>query len=570
MAKEKKQIPKTTKKDFFYEISGTLTILLCLVLLSELGTVGLILKNLFKLLFGDYYFIIVFYLIGQGIFALVKEKWFDFKSLRFNGFILFLISLFLIVHIAFLDMYNISNSTILSSTIEIYKGSLMESKLISSYGGGILGAIIAQIFVVLFNRIGALIFAIIFMILSISFITNLRFSTFITSMRFIFSKSKKFGIVVYRYFKNIDYPEKTNKLRNRHVFINLNLLTDLDTTSNKVLQTRISNDEFDAIISLIYSLNGYISDKKLLIGYSQTRYYITGNVVMISETHLEVILKRKFLFYKEASRIIIEAPNKVKEMLTIKSLLLKAVNSDLIPIGIEINDTILYFNPIVNQNIIISGEIGSGVRTFIKSFIISLIFRLKDNFELILCDFLDQFGDLKFLSNLFYPINKKVELLDDLLDELTIELEKRLNMINEFGVDNYLNLNKALLNKKIDQIKPIFLIINDLDTLRSRSYNTSNKLIYFLKFGYKTGIHLIMINRTCGINNQIIANTKTKLILKTNSLEQSFEILNSKNAYSLIGNGDSLMVLDINIYHLQLPFISDSDFRKVMNKFILS
>ena len=94
MAKEKKQIPKTTKKDFFYEITGTLTILLCLVLLSELGTVGLILKNLFKVIFGDFYFVVVIYLIGQGIYALVKEKWFDFKSIRFNGFLLFLFSLF--------------------------------------------------------------------------------------------------------------------------------------------------------------------------------------------------------------------------------------------------------------------------------------------------------------------------------------------------------------------------------------------------------------------------------------------------------------------------------------------
>ena len=74
MAKEKKQIPKNTKKDFFYELSGTLTILLCLVLLSELGTVGIFLKKLFKIIFGDFYFVVVIYLIGQGIFALVKEK----------------------------------------------------------------------------------------------------------------------------------------------------------------------------------------------------------------------------------------------------------------------------------------------------------------------------------------------------------------------------------------------------------------------------------------------------------------------------------------------------------------
>ena len=191
MAKEKKQIPKTTKKDFFYEITGTLTILLCLVLLSELGTVGLILKNLFKVIFGDFYFVVVIYLIGQGIYALVKEKWFDFKSIRFNGFLLFLFSLFLIVHISFIDLYNIESQTILSSSLELYKDSLFKDQFISSYGGGIIGAISAQIFVVLFNKVGALIFAIIFMILSISFMTNLSFKSFIYVFTYGFNKGKK-------------------------------------------------------------------------------------------------------------------------------------------------------------------------------------------------------------------------------------------------------------------------------------------------------------------------------------------------------------------------------------------
>ena len=153
MAKEKKQLPKSSKKDFFYELSGTLTILLSLILLSELGTVGIILKKVFKVLFGDFYFIIVIYLIGQGIYALVKEKWFDFKSLRFNGFLLFLFSLFLIVHISFIDLYNISNQTILSETLELYKEALFSGFNITSYGGGVIGAILSQVFILLFNKI---------------------------------------------------------------------------------------------------------------------------------------------------------------------------------------------------------------------------------------------------------------------------------------------------------------------------------------------------------------------------------------------------------------------------------
>jgi hypothetical protein len=120
--------------------------------------------------------------------------------------------------------------------------------------------------------------------------------------------------------------------------------------------------------------------------------------------------------------MIIEVPNRIKRLLTLKNLLLLDGSND-IPIGIEINDLILFFSPLVHQNILISGDVGSGIKTFIKSFVISLVFKFKDNFSLILCDYLDEYSDFKYLSNLYYPINKKPEILDDMLDELTIELE---------------------------------------------------------------------------------------------------------------------------------------------------
>ena len=569
MAKEKKLIPKTTKKDFYYEITGTLTILLCLVLLSELGTVGIILKNLFKVVFGDFYFVVVIYLIGQGIYALVKEKWFDFKSIRFNGFLLFLFSLFLLVHLSFLDLYNIKAQTILSSTLQLYKDAIFSNKYLASFGGGIMGGISSQIFVVLFNKIGALIFAIIFMILSISFMTNLSFKTFIYSFSFILNKTKKVGLFIYRYFKNINYPTKKDTIGKRGLILNINLLTDIPNNSNDLLQQRLSFDEFEAITRLIYQYNGFISEKRMMIGYTQTRYLFIGNFTMIDEKKVDGLLNRNNLFYKDQNRLIIEASNKIKKILTLKTLLLLNDSND-IPIGVELNDLTLYFSPLVHQNILISGENGSGIKTFIKSFVISLIFRLKERFNLILCDYLDEFNDFKYLTNLYYPISKKTEDLDDILDELTVELEKRLNILSESSCDNYLSLNKTLVTKKIEEIKPIFLIINNLDTLRKKNYNINNKLLYFLKFGYKTGIHIIMINRNHGINSMILSNTKTKIMLKTSTIDQSFEIIGSKNGCSLIGNGDALFIHDISIYHIQLPFISDGDFHRVISKYILN
>ena len=233
-------------------------------------------------------------------------------------------------------------------------------------------------------------------------------------------------------------------------------------------------------------------------------------------------------------------------------------------------DLTLFFSPLVHQNILISGEAGSGIKTFVKSFILSLIFKLKEEFSLILCDYNDEYSDFKYLTNLFYPINRKVDGLDDLLDELTIELERRLLIINEEGVDNYLSLNKILKNKKLDSLKPMFVLINNLDILRKNNFNLNNKILYFFKFGYKCGIHFILINRSSGIDNSIISNIKTKILLKTNTIEQSFEIVGSGNGCSLVGNGDALFVHELSVYHIQLPFVSESDFHRVISKFILN
>lgn len=568
MSKEKRQLPKSSKKDFFYELTGTLTILLSLILLSELGTVGIILKKVFKVLFGDFYFIIVIYLIVHGIIALVKEKWFDFKSLRFNGFLLFLFSLFLVVHISFIDIYGISNKTILSETLELYKDALFSGFIINSYGGGIFGAILSQVFILLFNKIGALIFAIIFMILSISFMTNFTFKTVFVFFKFLFEKSKKIVLVVYRYFKNINYPTKKETIKKRNYILNLNLLSDTDTSGNELIQRRLTEEEFNQIIAFLYQSNCYLTDKKMMVGYTYSRFIFKGGFIELNVNKLDQMLSKNKIIYKSNNQLIIESANQIKKLFPLKRLLLINQNSKL-PLGIEISDIVFSFDPILNQNIILSGDYGSGIKTFIKSFITTLIFNLKDEFNLIISDFLDELSSFKFLPNLYFPINKKIEALDDIFDELTIELERRLVVLNEFSVSNYIELNEVLKDKKIDILKPIFFVINNLDSLRKNNYNINNKILYFLKFGYKVGIHFILINRSIGISPLVLQNIKTKILFKTNNSNLSIELITTNSGCFLNGNGDVIMSFDNYLYHLQLPFISDGDLERVLSKLIL-
>lgn len=569
MPKEKKQQQVQAAKDFYSEIIATLMILLCLVLLSELGAVGVLLKQVFQIGFGDFYFIIVIFLIADGIYALLKGHFFNMHSLRFHGFILFMVSLLMLNHISFISVYGVNNGSILSDSLNLYKDVIFASDHLESFGGGLIGAIMTQIFIVLFSRIGAIIFGIIFMVLSLSFITNLNFRSIIYGVSFCGKKIKGIGLKVFRYFANIHYPTKKERIDKRDLLITLNLLNEIRSNPNDVLQQKISFDTKQVIINYLYQNNAFVANEKMQCGYSYTRYLFVGNFFNLKLEHLDKILGTKVLGYQETERLILEVPNKIKKLLCLKTLLLKSHPNDL-PIGLEINETLFNFLPLETEHLLISGDYNSGITSFIKSFIITLIYRLKDDFNLIICDYDDKLNEFKYFPNLFYPISKKEEKFDILIDELTYELEKRLNIIKQFNVNDYLALNEKLKEAKKDIIKPIFLVISNINNLLDKGYRIEQKLLYFLKFAHKAGIHLLMITRNHGLPESLVSNTKSKLLFKSNSIEQSFEILENKNGCFLTGNGDALMIQNPNIYHLQIPYLAKEDFERVINKFILS
>ena len=145
---------------------------------------------------------------------------------------------------------------------------------------------------------------------------------------------------------------------------------------------------------------------------------------------IEKIVGGKALIYHENDRLIIEVSNKIRRLLCLKTVLLNCQPTD-IPIGLEINESIYNFNPLSTEHLLISGGYNSGITNFIKSFIISLIFRLKDKFNLIFFDYDNRFNEFKYFPNLYYPVIKKEEKFDLVIDELTYELEKRLKILHD-------------------------------------------------------------------------------------------------------------------------------------------
>ncbi|MFI3252518.1 MAG: DNA translocase FtsK 4TM domain-containing protein [bacterium] len=563
MSKEKKKISKEEEKIYFYEISATIVILFSLITFSELGFVGTGLKSLMLILFGDYYFVILLYLIGHGIYALIKRRWFNFTSIKFNGFLLFVLSLIALNHIGFYERLGFDESDIFSNTLTTFYNTIKNLIQINSYGGGLVGALVLQVLIFLFNPLGTLVILVVLLILSISFMTSFSYKTFMYYTNFVYKKIRTAFILMYKYFNNISFPTKQIKKAKLNVNLNINILDDVDNKANEAIAYKISEEVFSNLAYYLSDLGVYITNKKMYLGYNTTRYVFDCSKIVYEREKINSITQSNTIIYDKNNNLIIEASNKVKRLLTIKQLLL---NTDEIPLGLEIDNSIITFEPLKHYNLLLTGSNDSGIKTYLKSFIVSNIFKYRNEFKLVLFDFNQDFIELKYMPNLFQPYCSNSSELLNTLDNVAKELERRIELINQTGYQNYTEHNKLETNK----LEVIYVVINNIDNIKSYVDKQEAKLLYFLKFGFRVGIHFIIINRNIGIEKDVLTNVQTKLVFKCNMTAQSYEILNNNNGCLLESKADILISNLNETLRVATPYISNGDYDKVITKYIVN
>ena len=83
MAKEKHLRIESETKDltFYYEIVGILSLVIPVLAFARLGVVGFYIMLVFKILFGDWYFLFLLTLFCYGLRCLIYHKPMNFKTL---------------------------------------------------------------------------------------------------------------------------------------------------------------------------------------------------------------------------------------------------------------------------------------------------------------------------------------------------------------------------------------------------------------------------------------------------------------------------------------------------------
>lgn len=176
MSKEKKRniVEKDKEGLVYFEIWGMLLIIVAFIFLSELGAIGSTLNRFIRLLFGDFYWLTLLFVIYYGVVMIVKHRFVSFSSLRIKGIVFFSLGLLMFSHFPVYEglkgELNDSGSNLITLTYNLYLSYLKNNPDDATYGGGIIGAGALTLTLMLIGELGSFIVASIFFLAGLAFL----------------------------------------------------------------------------------------------------------------------------------------------------------------------------------------------------------------------------------------------------------------------------------------------------------------------------------------------------------------------------------------------------------------
>ncbi len=293
----------------------------------------------------------------------------------------------------------------------------------------------------------------------------------------------------------------------------------------------------------------------------------------------------------------IEIPNENKQTLGLGSMLSLPQFTDgsqlMLAIGKDIVGKPIFGDMIKMPHLLVAGATRTGKSVTIQNLLISLLYKNSPHdLKLIILDPKRvEFTAYKGLPHLYAPIVVDPKGAIKALNWLVQEMERRYEMLAEFGVPNLEDYNnkifypeiKAALKKQkgddIENVPPklpwIVTVFDEFnDFMLSHSKEITPLITSLTQKGRAAGIHLILATQRPDvkvITGTIKANIPARIALKTTSGMDSRTILDMGGAEDLLGNGDMLYMdpLSSRIARIQAPFVSTEEIQAVI-KYIKS
>ncbi len=549
---------KEEKKNYFSIAVGIFLTIFCVLMIGRVGNFKFV-YLLLRIVFGDFSIFVLLFTVFYSIKDLVLNKKVDLHHIFFFGVILIYFGLSVFAHLGLYDALMMTNRTVMSKTVALYGRYFRHFEQDFSCGGGIVVALVLQVIMFIGGKIGAILLAIGCIGVGICYIIDFKLFSFIKGGRL-----KQIPIQFYHsvrdYFKNMHYP----KTQSKSPKIPLSILMDNEEVVNFTLQQEINKERFEALKTYISKNHIYCVCDSFQTSYTSSRFVLKlahKSESIISE--ISGFFNKCCFFIKNDLVVYVEISNQFKKLLTLKSILLAHDNPGGIVLGMDIDNHGIELEIQQGKTLCVLGDLTSGVKTFIRSFVASLLFKGYLPEDIYFYDLFHEFGILNG-SRLHYINNDRSASIA--FDEAFSEYERRSEVMKYLEVDTIGEANKKIrtMGSEYEEMKPIFHII--FFNVSMFDTNILQKLSYILQFGIKVGMIICVIIRdriglhkinmgNCDIVSFYLADVAT-----------SVKVFGCDIACRLQKKGDFLYQTKNRLYHGQTPYISLDDFEKIIHR----
>ena len=500
MAKEKVLRIEKDKKDmtFYYEVTGILSILIPIIAFARFGLVGYYVMLVFKIIFGDWSFLFLLFLMLYGIRCLIFHKSIMIKSVRFIGIILFAISILTLSHLPMHNYVSQFDSNYFKVTLSLYLDYLKHYEESLIVGGGIIGTVFFYLGYSLLGVAGTILIVLVSFVIGISFIFEMTLKDMIMAVINRFRKlfSRTSGVVNFLKYEikiksKDEKPKKTKKRASKPLSI-----TNLEEPSENTYS--LSEEQHaeavkKTIMAILNMMNIFYESVTYEIRSHVSVYTINTLSTISLETmqmKLHSMINDKFLIRKDStsSKVIIEVNNLYPRHVAFKNVmgrLLKRSNeTKQLAVGINTYDELIvtkYESP----SLIYSYSDNDGVINLINSLILTPYFLYNSSdFSVYLFDFNGLYNGFSQITN--YHTNF------DNLEEIIKMIDYRYSKFQEVGTNNLIDYNIYVNNqnlKDVERFEVVYVYLLGIEKILSKEM--IEKLSYLLQNSHQCGIYVI-------------------------------------------------------------------------------
>lgn len=623
----KKKQTSEVKESFPYtkELEGLGLILVGVLGFGKFGPIGRIIKSFGVFLFGTWWWLFLLMCLLIGIILIIKRKSPTYITGRLVGIYILVVSLLMLSHIKYISANEVSGVNIIKDTINNIVSTFDNPEMLIYTGGGIIGALLAFLFVSLFDITGTYIVVGILVIFGLIMSFNITLSDIFNVILKPFKKKKKTLAEMAKEGEEELISRENNEVDDKVVITNINEITTKEApmthieevryTEEKVKENadyvlppldllvgsknrgKIDSTEFitknNKILEQVFNDFGIVGKvKEVHVGPTVTQYEIElkagtkVNKILSINREIALALAAKDVRIQAPipgkSTIGIEIPNPKTSEVKMKDILAgipKKLDSSklLAPLGLDIMGNIQYFEINKAPHMLIAGATGSGKSVCINNIITSILMRAKPNeVKMILVDPKKvELNCYEGVPHLMRPVVTDPKKASVALQKVCSIMEDRYEMFANSGTRNITSYNEYVEKNKsrkpeLEKLPYILVIIDELaDLMMVASKEVEESIMRITQLARAAGIHLIVATQrpsTDVITGLIKSNIPTRISFMVSSFVDSRTILDMGGAEKLLGKGDMLFLPpgEPSPIRIQGSFVSDEEIERVV------